>query len=59
VDDVAVVDINRFEREFLSYLDNEGKEAGEAILKERALTPEVEELLKKHISAFKVSFQVA
>lgn len=59
VDDVAVVDINRFEREFLSYLDNEGKEAGEAILKERALTPEVEELLKKHISTFKVSFQVA
>lgn len=59
VDDVAVVDINRFEREFLSYLDDEGKEAGEAILKERALTPEVEELLKKHISAFKVSFQVA
>lgn len=58
VDDVAVVDINRFEREFLSYLDNEGKEAGEAILKERALTPEVEELLKKHIAEFKKGFAV-
>lgn len=58
VDDVAVVDINRFEREFLSYLDNEGKEAGEAILKERALTPEVEELLKKHIGEFKKGFAV-
>jgi len=59
VDDVAVVDINRFEREFLVYLDNEGKEVGEAILKERALTPEVEELLKKHIATFKLNFQAA
>ena len=57
VDDIAVDAINRFEREFLVYLDNEGKEVGVAILKERALTPEVEEILKKHITAFKVSFQ--
>lgn len=56
VDDVAATEINRFEQEFLSYLDNEGKEVAEAILKERALTPEVEELLKKHIGEFKKNF---
>jgi F-type H+/Na+-transporting ATPase subunit alpha len=56
VDDVAATDINRFEQEFLSYLGNEGKEVGEAILKERVLTPEVEELLKKHIGEFKKNF---
>ncbi len=56
VDDVAVTDISRFEKEFMAYLDNEGKSVGEAILKERALSPEVEELLKKHIETFKKSF---
>ncbi len=56
VDDIATEEIGRFEREFLSYLDNEGKEVGEAILRERTLTPEVEELLKKHIEAFKKNF---
>ena len=56
VDDVAVTDISRFEKEFIAYLDNEGKSVGEAILKERALTPEVEELLKQHIATFKKSF---
>jgi F-type H+/Na+-transporting ATPase subunit alpha len=56
VDDIAASEINRFEREFLSYLDNEGKEVGEAILKERAITEDVEGLLKKHIETFKKSF---
>lgn len=56
VDDVAVTDISRFEKEFMAYLDNEGKSVGEAILKERALTPEVEEILKKNIETFKKSF---
>lgn len=56
VDDIAVEEISRFEREFLVYLDNEGKVVGEAVLKEKALTPEVEELLKQHIEAFKKTF---
>lgn len=56
VDDIAASEINRFEREFLSYLENEGKEVGEAIVKERALTEDVEGLLKKHIETFKKSF---
>lgn len=56
VDDVKVEDIGRFEREFLAYLENEGKEVILGIAKEKALTPEVEELLKKHIITFKESF---
>lgn len=58
VDDIAIEEISRFENEFLAYLDNEGKEVLTAILKEKALTPEVEELLKKHIATFKKSFAV-
>jgi len=56
VDDVAVTDINRFEHELVAYLDNEGKEVSEAIVKERALTEDVENLLKKHIGEFKKNF---
>lgn len=56
LDDIAPEHIGRFEREFLSYLESEGKEAGEAILKEKALSEEVEEILKKHIATFKKSF---
>lgn len=58
VDDVAVEEISRFEREFTVYLDNEGKEVLDGILKEKALTEKVEEMLKKHIAAFKKSFAV-
>ena len=39
-------------------MGNEGKEALEAIMKEKMLTPEVEEILKKHIGEFKKSFAV-
>jgi F-type H+-transporting ATPase subunit alpha len=58
VDDVKVEDISRFEREFLSYLDNEGKEVLTTVLKEKALTPELEELLQKHIATFKKGFLI-
>ncbi len=49
-------ELDRFEKEFLSYLDVEGKEVIDAIAKEKAITPEVEELLKKHIGEFKKGF---
>ncbi len=58
VDDIAVEEINRFEKEFVAYLNNEGKAISEMIMKERALTPEVEELLKKNIEEFKKGFTV-
>lgn len=56
VDDIAVEEISRFEKEFVTYLDNEGKEVLIGILKEKALTEGVEEMLKKHIGTFKKSF---
>ena len=55
-DDIAVEAISRFEQELVAYFGSEGKEVLDAILKEKALTPEVEELLKKHIATFKKSF---
>lgn len=57
-DDVAVEDINRFERELLAYFASEGKEVTEAILEEKALTPAVEESLKKHIITFRKGFSI-
>ena len=57
-DDIAVEYISRFERELVLYLDTDGKEVLEGILKEKVLTPEVEELLKKHITTFKKGFTV-
>ncbi len=59
LDDVKVENLGRFEKEFFVYFETTGKEALEAIIKERALTPEVEEMLKKHIAAFKPGFQIA
>ncbi|MBI2439323.1 MAG: F0F1 ATP synthase subunit alpha [Candidatus Moranbacteria bacterium] len=56
VDDIAVTDMGRFEQEFLSYLEHEGKEALDAIVREKALTEDVEGLLKKHIDTFKKNF---
>ena len=56
VDDIAVEEIGRFEREYVLYLGSEGKEVLDTILKEKALTPEVEEMIKKHITTFKKGF---
>jgi F-type H+-transporting ATPase subunit alpha len=58
LDDIAVEDLSRFEKEFYTYLETTGKEALDAIVKERALTPEVEEMLKKHIAEFKKGFAI-
>ncbi|TXG77278.1 F0F1 ATP synthase subunit alpha [Candidatus Dojkabacteria bacterium] len=58
LDDVKVEQIGRFEKELLTYLDTEGAEVIEAIRKERALTEEVEALVRKHIESFKKGFVV-
>jgi F-type H+-transporting ATPase subunit alpha len=58
LDDVAVEDLGKFEKEFDIYLDTIGREALDAIVKEKALTPEVEELLKSHIVKFKENFSI-
>jgi F-type H+-transporting ATPase subunit alpha len=53
LDDVAVEKLGDWEKGFHQYLDTEGKDAIEGIRKEKALTPEVEEILKKRISEYK------
>ena len=58
LDDVKVEDLARFEKEFVTYFETSGKEAIDGIVKEKALTSEVEELLKKHIGEFKKGFSV-
>lgn len=58
LDDVKIDDLARFEKEFVAYFETSGKEAIDGIVKEKALTPEVEESLKKHIGAFKQGFSV-
>ena len=58
LDDIKVEDLGQFEKEYFTYLETTGKEVLEAIAKERAITEEVEGLLKKHIEAFKKSFSV-
>ena len=58
LDDVKIDDLARFEKEFVTYFETSGKEAIDGIVKEKALTPEVEELLKKHIGEFKKGFSV-
>ena len=58
LDDVKVEDLARFEKEFVTYFETSGKEAIDGIVRERALTPEVEESLKKHIGEFKKGFSV-
>lgn len=53
LDDVAVETLGEWEKKFHTYLETEGKDAIEAINKEKALIPEVEEILKKRIEEFK------
>jgi F-type H+-transporting ATPase subunit alpha len=56
LDDIAVDQIARFEKELLISLVSDGKAVLEAIAKEKALTEEVEALLKEHIISFKKGF---
>ena len=58
LDDVKIDDLARFEKEFVTYFETSGKEAIDGIVKEKALTPEVEEVLKKHIGEFKKGFSI-
>lgn len=56
LDDIAVDRIARFEKELLVSLESDGKAVLEAIAKEKALTEEVEALLKDHLVSFKKGF---
>lgn len=56
LDDIAVEAIGRFEKEFLISLETEGQAVLEAIRTEKALTENVEALLKEHLLSFKKGF---
>lgn len=58
LDDIAVEKIAQFEEEFIISLESDGQTILEAVAKEKALTEEVEGLLKQHIISFKKSFAV-
>ncbi len=58
LDDIAVAEIGRFERDFLMALDSEGQPVKELLLKEKALTESVEVALKEFIEKFKKGFAV-
>jgi F-type H+-transporting ATPase subunit alpha len=53
LDDVPVESIQKFEKEFYVFLDNERPKVLEAIRKEKKLTPEIEAMLKEAIETFK------
>jgi F-type H+/Na+-transporting ATPase subunit alpha len=58
IDDIDTEKVGRFEQELLTYLGHEGQETLILLAKEKALTPEVEEILKKHIAKFKEGFEI-
>ncbi len=59
LDDVPVALVNRFEKEFLEYLEKAHKKLLANIAKEKMITPDIESGLKLAVSDFKKSFHVA
>ncbi|MDD7389498.1 MAG: F0F1 ATP synthase subunit alpha [Lachnospiraceae bacterium] len=55
--DIAVEDVLRFEKELFEFVDTKYPELPEKIRTEKALTPEIEELLVKVIKEFKTEFK--
>ena len=55
--DIAVEDVLRFEKELFEFVDTRYPELPEKIRTEKALTPEIEELLVKVIKEFKTEFK--
>lgn len=53
LDDIAVEKLGEWERGFHKYLETEGQDAIEGIRTAKALTPEVEEILKQRIAEYK------
>jgi F-type H+-transporting ATPase subunit alpha len=59
LDDVAVENIKNFESSFYSYMERERSSVGDSILKEKILTPEIENKLKDAIESFKSTFMLS
>jgi len=58
LDDVPIDQINRFELEFLKFMDSEGKDVLEKITVQKELTDEITQSLEKLIGEFKSIFVV-
>ena len=58
LDDIPVDNIERFQEEFFSFLDNNYGKIKEEILRKKELTEELEESLKEMINEFKKKFRV-
>ena len=58
VDDITVEHIRKFETDFIKFMDTEGKEVLDSIVKERMLTDETIEKLIKLVKEFKSTFIV-
>ncbi|AWB09938.1 ATP synthase F1 subcomplex alpha subunit [Thermodesulfobium acidiphilum] len=56
LDDINTEDIQRFEKELLSYIEAHNQDIIEAITKEKAISKETEEKLEKAIKEFKALF---
>ena len=56
-DDIPVASVSRFEKEFLAYVSAHEKKLVAAIEKEKAVTPEIEKMLKSAAEGFKKGFK--
>ncbi len=56
IDEIKVEDVNRFEQEFLAYMESKGKATLESIATTKALNEEIEAELRQHIETFKQAF---
>jgi F-type H+-transporting ATPase subunit alpha len=56
LDDIPVTSIQKFEREFLEFLENYHKKLLQAIVKDKVLTPNTESGLKSAVEEFKKTF---
>lgn len=56
LDDIAVTRVSEFEEQFMDYMDAHGKKVMESVKKEKKITEETEEKLKKLITDFKKGF---
>ena len=54
--DIAVEDVQRFEKELFEFIDTKYSEIPESIKKDKEITDKTEELLIKAIKEFKVEF---
>ncbi len=59
LDDVAVSDVSRFEKEFLAFMGRLHKKTLASIVKEKAITPEIEKSLDAAVRDFKKGFRAS